>query len=143
MAPKAQDQERVEITTASEIQMRQIHPTWIHEGRVGSVAFRPFPKDNGYLSLHELKKISTERALEIYTQIKKLKSDDILGVSVQEINAVNLKVHEDPSEDGPSPEADELDAAHSSIDFTSFGNNQISSKSKTLTEKARDRKSLL
>ena len=51
------DNTLTEITEKSDIQMRQVHPTWIHDGRYGSQTFKPFPKDDGYLSLHEKSKI--------------------------------------------------------------------------------------
>lgn len=32
---------------------RQVHPSWIQEGRVTSQAFKPTPKDEGMLSVYD------------------------------------------------------------------------------------------
>lgn len=132
-----------EITEHNDVLLRQVHPTWIHEGRYGSQTFKPFPKDDGFLSLHEKGKIKPKPAFQIYTEIKKLQSVDVCALTVSEVQEEELKAFEDPSEDGPSPEADPLDEAHASIDFNGLSNGQTRKKAKTLARKANNRGSLL
>ena len=47
--------------------LRQVHPSWIQNGRVTSQAFTPTPKDNGHLSSYDGDMISAEAAWRHYT----------------------------------------------------------------------------
>jgi hypothetical protein len=77
----------------------------------------------------------------VYTKVKNLKSVDILAVTIDEISGQELCAFDDPSTDGPSPEADVLDEAHALIDFKGVpGSN---GKSKRLKNFAVNRGSLL
>ncbi len=40
--------------------LRQVHPTWLKDGQVLSLAFRPFPKDAGLLSVYDGDLITAE-----------------------------------------------------------------------------------
>lgn len=132
-----------EITAKEDILLRQINPTFIQSGRIGSQSFKPFPRDDGYLSVHEKDKITPKEAHRIFTEIKGFNSENVAGVSISEVNSIDLQAYSDQSEDGPSPEADALDDAHASINFNELEKSDIKSKSKTLSRLANDRGFLL
>lgn len=77
--------------------IRQIHPSFIQEGRVTSQAFRPTPKDENKLSTYDGDQIDAESAWKHYTETLKFQSDGALGVTVQECNDQDLSVVADPA----------------------------------------------
>ncbi len=90
--------------------LRQIHPHFVQNGRVGSLAFRPFPKDKGLLSVYDGDMISFEESWIHYTATQNLKSDGVMAVQVRECAAVQL----------PACSSPEVFAEHAHIDFRDF-----------------------
>lgn len=109
---------------------RQVHPSWIQEGRITSQAFSPTPKDSGLLSIYDGKQISAEASFTHYTQIQKLSAAGCVSVTSEEVQAVGLSWRPDPV---PFPE-------HAIIDYTALqSSGKIKAKAQALTEMARNR----
>lgn len=111
------------------ILIRQIHPSFIQDGRVGSNAFCPTSKDDGKLSTYDGDKIDAESAWQHYTDDLGHESVGAYGVTVGECESLDLPVCEDPE---PFPE-------HVVIDFTSHGSSAVKKKSKQLRKNAVER----
>lgn len=104
------------------ILIRQIHPSFVQNGRVGSNAFCPTPKDDGKLSTYDGDMIDVESAWSHYTNDLGHQSTGSLGISKGECESLNLTLLADPE---PFPE-------HVLIVFTAFGKGVIKKKSKQL-----------
>lgn len=115
--------------TPETVLLRQIHPSFVQEGRVTSQAFRPTPKDEGQLSVYDGDQIEPQPAWNHYTEELDLQSVGVMGVTVAECEGVELPVHPDPE---PFPE-------HVLIDYTAFQKKQIEKKAKILKSKAKAR----
>lgn len=109
--------------------IRQIHPSFIQEGRITSQAFRPTPKDEDKLSTYDGDQIDAKSAWKHYTETLGHVSDGALGVSVGECEASELSVVPDPQ---PFPE-------HVLIDFSQHERKQIEKRSKKLKSHAETR----
>lgn len=108
---------------------RQINPSWIQNGRVGSLAFRPMPKDENLLSVYDGDMISAENAWQHFTETLEFKSSGVLGATVADCQCLDLKVRPDPT---PFPE-------HAVIDFTGLTNSAAQKKSQLLRNKSESR----
>lgn len=102
--------------------LRQIHPSFVQQGRVTSQAFRPTPKDEMKLSVYDGDQITPEEAFEHFTTVLQQLSVGELAVTVSECKSLDLKVEADPE---PFPE-------HAIIDFTGLGRKDVESKGKKL-----------
>ena len=109
---------------------RQVHPSWVQDGRLTSQAFSPTPKDAGLLSVYDGKLIAPEPSFVHYTTVQKLAAVGTVTVSAYEVAAVGLPWKPDTE---PFPE-------HAVIDFTSLPTpGKIKAKAQALAEKARQR----
>ncbi len=108
---------------------RQVHPSWVQEGRVTSLAFKPTPKDGDCLSVYDGDQIDAEAAWQHYVETLSLESIGVLAVTVSECEALELTVTPDPD---PFPE-------HVCIDFCGLTKGQIEKKAKILNSKAHSR----
>lgn len=95
-----------------------------------SLAFRPFPKDDGLLSVYDGDKITCERSWSHYTQTLGHLSDSVWAVTVAEAAAVALPARSHPVENFPE---------HSVIDFTQHARKQQEAKAKIMAAKAEER----
>jgi len=111
------------------ILIRQIHPSFVQNGRVGSNAFCPTPKDEGKLSTYDGDKIDAQSAWQHYTGELHFESAGAFGLGVSECDSLELPVTEAPE---PFPE-------HVIIDFNAFGSSAIKRKSKKLRNYAVER----
>ena len=109
---------------------RQVHPSWIQEGRPTSQAFRPTPKDQGQLSLARGAKTSAADAYALYTVRMGLKSAGVWALRVGDFTAQNIAVFADPI-DGPVP-----DPAHAVADFAELDDKQTRIRSQMLKARA-------
>ncbi len=109
--------------------LRQIHPSFIQDGRVTSQAFRPTPKDEWLLSVDNGDRVSAEASWQRFTANPDCKSIGVQAVSLAECDAQELCVIEDGV---PHPE-------HCSIDFTAFDKKTIEKKAKLLRAQAEKR----
>ena len=109
--------------------LRQVNPNWVQNGRVTSLAFFPFPKDEMKLSVYNGSMIEPEASWVHFTAILSLQSQGVLGVTVGECNAQSLPALADPA---PYPE-------HTIIDFQGNSKSQIKTKSAILRDVATSR----
>jgi len=112
--------------TSATLLLRQIHPTFLHNGRPSSQAFRPTPKDEYKLSAYDGDQITAPDAWTHYTGQLGLESSGVMALSVGECNAEGLPSSGDPAR---FPE-------HCLIDFSGLTDNVIEKKSKLLKAKA-------
>lgn len=115
--------------TGATLLLRQVHPSFIRQGRVTSQAFRPTPKDQSLLSVYDGSLIAVEASWIHYTTILKLASVGTMAVTVDECTAESLPVRSDPV---TFPE-------HAVIDFSGFTNNECEKKGKKLKVRAEAR----
>ena len=115
--------------TPDTLLLRQIHPSFIQDGRVTSQAFRPTPKDEFLLSVDDGDRVTPEASWQRFTANLPYKSVGVQAVSQAECAAQDLCVIEDGN---PHPE-------HCSVDFTAFDKKAIEKKSKLLRAQAETR----
>ena len=108
---------------------RQVHPSWVQEGRVTSLAFKPTSKDCNCLSVYDGDQIEAEAAWRHYVNTLNLESMGVLAVTVGECEILELTVVPDPD---AFPE-------HVCIDFRVLTRRETEKKAKTLSSKARSR----
>lgn len=108
---------------------RQIHPSWVQEGRVSSQAFKPTSKDEHRLSVYDGDQIDAEAAWRHYVNDLSNSSIGVLAVTVGECEILELTVAPDP----------EAFPEHVSIDFRGLTNRQMVKKAKTLNSCAQSR----
>lgn len=106
--------------------LRQIHPSFLQDGRPSSQAFRPTPKDEQKLSVYDGDQIKPTDAWQHYTSVLNLASSGVMAVSVTECSAQELPVTPDPVHF----------AAHALIDFSGYGTKATEKKAKQLKAKA-------
>ena len=112
--------------TSATVLLRQIHPTFVQQGRPTSQAFRPTPKDEDRLSVYDGDKIAPQPAWEHYTTTLALQSAGVMGVTVEECAALDLGVSEDAA----------TFAEHCLIDFTGLAKSIVEQKAKLLVQLA-------
>jgi hypothetical protein len=115
--------------TETTVLLREIHPSFIQEGKVTSQAFRPTPKDFNLLSTYDGDRITPEASYKHYTLSLGYKSGGVLGIITGECEALNLRVIADGD---PFPE-------HVSIDFSDLEKTAIEMASKILKRRSEDR----
>lgn len=94
---------------------RQVHSSWVQQGRVTSQVFRPTPKDSGRVSVYNGALIDAQGAWEHFTSRLGFASVGSVAVTVAECEQLDLMVEADGT---PFPE-------HASIDFAGHTKNQI------------------
>jgi hypothetical protein len=122
------------LTDEDELLFRQVHPSFVRDGRVGSQAFRPTPKDQKLLSVAQSSKTTADAAFELHTQCKKLASAGTWAVTVGECQGLGLPARSDEVLDGACP-----DPAHAIIDFSALSNSKIEAQGARLARQANDR----
>ena len=109
---------------------RQVHPSWLHQGRITSQVFTPTPKDNGLLSVYDGQQITANASFVHYTTVQRLNAFGTVSVTAGEIHSVGLPWRLDPE---PFPE-------HAVIDFTGEPTpGKAKAKAHALAELARQR----
>ena len=102
--------------------LRQVHPSFVQQGRITSQVFKPTIKDNNELSVYDGDQISADAAWKHYTCELHLASTGVVAVAVAECVKYGLQAHPDPSR---FPE-------HAVINFVGVAKNQIQSVAKRL-----------
>ena len=105
---------------------RQVHPSWLQEGRITSQVFKPTPKDKKKVSVYDGDQIAPDKSWEHYTTILKYESIGVVDVTLHDCETQKLIVEPDPE---PYPE-------HVVIKFDVYSNSQIEKKAKNLTKAA-------
>lgn len=109
--------------------LRQIHPSFVQDGRPTSQAFRPTPKDEEQLSVYNGAMIAPPASWRHYTGTLKFESAGVMALKHEECAGQQLRVLEDGE---PFPE-------HCSIDFSGLKKSDIEKKSKKLAAFAKSR----
>lgn len=110
--------------------LRQVHPSFIQNGRVSSQAFRPTPKDDKKLSVYDGDAIAASDAYEHYTTTLKQLSVGVMAVTCQECEQLELETKDNPLENFPE---------HAVIDFSPYGTSATEKKAKILRKRAEER----
>jgi hypothetical protein len=119
-----------------ELLLRQVHPSFVRDGRPSSQAFRPTPKDAGKLSVARGSLTTAAAAFEHYTERLELPSAGTWGVTIGECREQGLHALADPL---TAPPEKAEDPAHAVIDFTSHSRSQAEAKGARLARKAFER----
>jgi len=102
--------------------LRQVHPSFIQDGKITSQVFRPTPKDEAKLSVYDNSKITPENSYKHFCSQSGFLSYGVMAVSKKECDSQELPVIEDNE---PFPE-------HCHINFENLSQNQIEKKAKFL-----------
>lgn len=119
-----------------ELLYRQVHPTFVRDGRPSSQAFRPTPKDAGKLSVSRASLTTPAGAYEHHTQALVLSSAGTWAISVGECRHEVLAVLSDARTSPPDAVAN---PAHALVDFTPHSNSQREARATRLARKATER----
>ena len=109
--------------------LRQVHPSFIQNGRITSQVFRPTPKDENMLSVDNRDRIAAEDSFVRFCGQPDCHSVGVMAVSKEECAEQELPVLEDGK---PYPE-------HCSIDFGGLGKSRIEKIAKCLKRRADSR----
>lgn len=115
--------------TPDTLLLRQVHPSWVQQGRVTSQLFRPAPKDEKRLSVYDGDLITAGKAWGHFTGTLGYASVGVMAVAVKECQQHGLSAASDPE---PFPE-------HAVIDYSAFSENEIRTKAKHLRAAAEAR----
>lgn len=127
---------REAIGDEAEVLLRQVHPSFLRDGRPSSQAWRPTKKDEGFLSVARGSLTNPQAAFEHHTQQKKLASAGTWAVTVGECQVAELRAYADPLDATPTVAAD---PAHAVIDFKKLSNSQVEAKAVRLSRCAGER----
>ncbi len=115
--------------TPETLLLRQVHPSFIQDGRVTSQVFRPTPKDEQLLSVDNGDDVTPRNSWLRFTDTLGCKSIGVMAVSQSQCIEQELQIIEDGH---PYPE-------HCSIKFSDFEKKDIEKKAKLLRAKAEER----
>jgi hypothetical protein len=124
------------LSDDEELLFRQVHPSFVRDGRPSSQAFRPTPKDEGKLSVARESLTTAAAAYELYVAGLGFPSAGTWGVTIGECGEQGLKAFSDPL---TAPPAKVADSAHAVIDFAAHSKSQAEAKGARLARKAVDR----
>lgn len=118
-----------------EMLYRQVHPSWLREGRITSQVFNPFPKDKGLLSVTREEMTTAEATYSLFTS-RGFFSVGVVAVKVEECSQTALEAYHDPED-----KAGFEDPAHSVIDFRALINldKERKRRAQVLADKAKQR----
>lgn len=102
-----------ELTEDRELVWRQIHPSFVHDGRVSSQAFTPTPKDAGELSVTRSSLVDAQDTFEHYTETLGHPSVGVYSVTVGEVTQEGLRTVDDSN----VSDGEIRPPAHAYIDF--------------------------
>lgn len=98
------------ITSTNELLHRQVHPSFVRNGRLSSQAFKPNSQDAGQLSVSRDALATAKMAYERYIA-RGRPSCGVWSVTVQECGQVGVMAYQDPLPD---------DEAHALVDFAAL-----------------------
>ncbi|WP_063888560.1 hypothetical protein [Burkholderia ubonensis] len=113
-------------TDADRLLFRQVHPSWVQNGRPSSQTFQPTPKDENRLSVYDSALMTAQASYDYHTTELKLSSVGVLGVTVAEVVAAQRTF----TRDGVPI------AAHGFIDFEGLSNGQAKKVAQRLQQAA-------
>ncbi|MDP8999470.1 MAG: hypothetical protein M3O46_05100 [Myxococcota bacterium] len=121
------------LSDDEELLFRQVHPSFVRDGRPSSQAFRPTAKDEGKLSVARGSLTTAAGAFELHTAGLGLPSAGTWAVTVGECREQALSVLPDPLTSPPETVAD---PAHALVDFAPHSKSQGGAKGARLARKA-------
>lgn len=124
------------LSDDEELLYRQVHPSFVRDGRPSSQAFRPTAKDEGKLSVARGSLTTASAAFELFTAGLGLPSAGTWAATIGECREQALNVFADPL---TSPPEKAPDPAHAVVDFTPHTKSQADAKGARLARKAVDR----
>lgn len=105
--------------------LRQVHPNWVKDdGSVASIAFWPFPKDQGFLSVDDGDGIAAAASWGRYVAQPGCDSAGVWAFAVGEAAALSLPTKADSKSNNQQ---------HVLVDFTAFTEKQQKAKAKLLS----------
>jgi hypothetical protein len=130
------EQIREALADADEVLLRQVHPSFLRDGRPSSQEWKPTKKDEGWLSVARDSLTSAQAAFEHHTQQRRLASAGTWAVTVGECQTEDLGAYSDPLN---ATSTIGEDSAHAVIDFTGLPNSQVEAKAVRLSRCASER----
>jgi len=106
--------------------LRQIHPSWVQDGRVTSQAFCPTEAHQGLLSTYDQELIDCQTAFAHFTKELQKKSTGIRAIAVADCAVLNLPVRSDP----------DTHPSHAVVDFTEYDRKPRERKAKELRNRS-------
>jgi hypothetical protein len=103
---------------------RQVHPSFVQNGRPTSQAFRPTPKDDNKLSVYDGDRIQPKASFEHYTVSLGYSSIGVMAITYAECGIQSLPVDADGQ---GYPE-------HCSIDFSGLTKGSVERAAKNLAQ---------
>ena len=115
--------------TGETLLLRQIHPSFVQNGRATSQAFRPTPKDESQLSLDNGDLVSAEASWKRFSAQPACTSIGVLAISATDCGGCSLQIVEDGV---PYPE-------HCYLDFAPHDRKTVEKIGKKLSAHAQSR----
>lgn len=88
--------------TEETVLLRQAHPRFMDGDAPTSQAFVPFPKDEGNLSVYDGDQGTAAESYSHYTEVQKLESAGVWGVTKAETDELDLPAAPDPLPGNPA-----------------------------------------
>ena len=111
--------------------LRQVHPSWVKaDGTAASIAFWPFPKDAGLLSVDDGERVTPEISWRRFVARPECSSAGVWAFTVGEATGLGLTVEVDPLPENPE---------HASVDFRPFMEKEQKARAKVLSSVANAR----
>jgi hypothetical protein len=117
------------LKDAAELLLRQVHPTFVRDGRPSSQVFRPTPKDEGLLSVNRGASTSPLSAYATFIARPHCKSCGVVAVTVGDCENQQLPAHDAPmvaQDDGHD------DPSHAVINFNGLSKSAVEKKASVL-----------
>lgn len=128
--------DEIVLDNADELIWRNVHPSWIQDGKVSSLAFKPSPKDTGRLSGARQDKVSAEKHYFEFTDALGLTSSGVWAITVGEAQAQNVPcVYDAESSSKPDP----CPTGHTYLDYRAQTGGRIRKIASALRRKAEER----
>ena len=124
------------LSDGEELLFRQVHPSFVRDGRPSSQAFRPMPKDDGKLSVARGALTTSGAAYDLFVNGLGFPSAGTWGITVAECSEQNLSVFPDPLQ---APPENVADPAHAVVDFSPHSKSQAEARGARLARKASQR----
>jgi len=109
--------------------LRQVHPSFVQDGKITSQVFRPTPKDDKKLSSYDGDMITPEASFAHFTARADCRSAGVVSITTADCQKLGLPALSDPDE---FPE-------HVLVDFSEFEKKEIEKKAKILRANAETR----
>ena len=108
---------------------RQVHPSFVQDGKASSQAYTPTLKDEGRLSVYDGATFTAKQSFDHYTDVLHLSAHGTLSLSIAEIEAAGLThaVNNDPF------------VGHAYIDFRGLTSSAVRAKASMLKRYGNDR----